>query len=83
MWYELMTGEVRILFKPIKTAALIKSGFEEEALINQEWEGLGRSPDSTICSPGSQCESASCLDGGEGGLGGCLMWSKGGIVGVP
>ena len=51
MWYELMMGEVRILFKPIKTAASIKSGFEEEALINQEWEGLGRSPDSTICSP--------------------------------
>ena len=67
-------GEVRILFKPIKTAALIKSGIEKEALINQEWEGLGGSPDSTICSPGCQGESRSCLDGEGGGL----MRSKGG-----
>ena len=39
MWYELTMGEVYLLFKPIKTAASIKSGFEEEVLINQEWEG--------------------------------------------
>ena len=51
MWNELLMGEVCILFKPIKNREPIKSGFEEEALINQEWEGLGGSPDSTICSP--------------------------------
>ena len=73
-------GGFYILFKPIKTAASIKSRFEEEALINQEWVGLGGSPDSTICSP----ESRPCLDGGVRGLnavqgrgwGGAVMWRK-------
>ena len=62
MWNELIMGEVCILFKPIKNTEPIKSGFEEEALINQEWEGLGGRPNSTICSPESQGPSF-CLDG--------------------
>ena len=60
-------GEVCILFKPIKTREPIKSGFEEEALINQEWEGALIAQFVPLRVPGS------CLDGEGGGL----MRSKG------